>query len=27
MFDHHQRRYKSGQRHGKAPMDLWTGEP
>jgi hypothetical protein len=27
MFYHNHRRYKSGKRQGKAPMELWTGEP
>jgi len=27
MFDHHHRRYKSGKRQGKAPIDLLTGKP
>jgi len=27
MFYHNHRRYKSGKRQGKAPMELLTGEP
>jgi hypothetical protein len=27
MFYHHHRRYKSGKRQGKAPLELLTGEP
>jgi len=26
MFSHNHRRYKSGRRQGKAPIELWTGE-
>ena len=27
MFDHNHRRYKSGKRQGKAPIELLTGKP
>jgi hypothetical protein len=27
MFYHNHRRYKSGKRQGKAPLELWTGKP
>jgi hypothetical protein len=27
MFYHNHRRYKSGKRQGKAPLELLTGEP
>jgi hypothetical protein len=27
MFYHNQRRYKSGKRQGKAPIELLTGKP